>query len=56
MSIDRACTPPPAWGWGERGKNFKKVFAGGGGQKFLFWWGGGLYCWGGGAGGMGARN
>ena len=53
MSIDRACTPPPAWGWGERGKNFKKVFAGGG-QKFLFWWGGVILL--GGEGGMGARN
>ena len=54
MSIDRACTPPPAWGWGERGKNFKKVFAGGGSEIFILV--GGVILLGGGEGGMGARN
>ena len=53
MSIDRACTPPPAWGWGERGKNFKKVFAGG--VRNFYFGGGGVILLGGG-GGMGARN
>ena len=48
MSIDRACTPPPAWGWGERGKNFKKVFAGGGSEIFILVGGG--YIVGGGRG------
>ena len=53
MSIDRACTPPPAWGGGRGVKISKKSLLGG--SEIFILVGGGGYCWGG-EGRMGARN